>query len=64
MATFINIDNVLDILVTIVFNISPLLGGIGKKSHELLQYLTIHAGKYLPEYHFLTLHPRRYFLMK
>ena len=51
MATFINIDNVLDILVTIVFNISPLLGGIGKNSHELVKYLTIHTGKYLPEYH-------------
>ena len=49
--TYMNIDNIFDILVAFLFSMSPQLGGLGSKSQELLIYFLLGEGEPITEFY-------------
>ena len=53
-----NNDNGFDILVEVIFSISPQLGGIGLKAQDLVTPFQLLEGEYLPDFHIQDLRER------
>ena len=60
-----NIDNGFDLIIAIVFGLSPQLGVIGPKSQDLVIYSRLGEGGTIPQFHFRALQTRsENFLLK
>ena len=53
-----NNDNSFELIIAVVFSMSPLLGGLGPKYQDLVIYCHLGEGKKLPQFHLRALHAR------